>query len=673
MASLTADNTNLMCPITHCIMIDPVVAPDGWTYERTAIEQALRQNGRSPITRQVMSIGQLVTNYAIKSIIDSLATAQTTEVEKVSDVIEAKTRSSDSLTQLTLWSPDGEAQPLNVCFVVDGSGSMQTEVRANTGESDGFSIMDVVKHGILTCICGLRPQDKASLVLYSSDARLLVPLRAMDASGKAQFKVALAGIQPENSTNIWAGLEMGISQLQNGGTVFLLTDGQPNIRPPRGELNMLKSACDGRNDIVVNTYGFGYNLDSKLLVELARSTQGSYSFIPDIGLVGTVFIHAMANLRTCVDRKISVCIETEGILNLPELVETTWGYVLPIGRITKGQTRDIFFQCDKSMSLTVSDIAIEALDEAPNVPDKQVTALGIFQCHGLARMDPARANTALNSIMADVTSPNLQEDLNGQVREAIDAVAYKRWGKHYLPSLALAHWTQQCNNFLDKGIQEYGGATFQDTRDELEKAFNNLPAPKPAHREAVVYRMRSSGRVPTAAPERMTSYNSASAPCAAGPCRVKMSDGTRKACQDISAGDMVETSTGDARVLCVLKTPCEVVELVKYGRLLVTPYHPVKANGQWTHPHTLGTVEEYPCTAVYSFLLEPGFVDMFVEDVPFITLAHGIENDEVATHSFYGTQQVVDAMSDNFGFSEGLVEIQGVQRDQSGLVCGFLF
>jgi len=671
MASL-ADNSNLMCPITLVLMIDPVITPDGYTYERAAIEQAIRANGKSPITRQPMRIDQLVPNRAIRDLIENLSTPAQDHVANTPDVVKAVVRSRGTLTQLTLGSPDGEAQPLHVCFVLDNSGSMQIEGQGGV-ESDGFSVLQVVKQGILTCLTGFRPQDKASLVVYSTDARVVVPLSTMDTAGKARFKVAMAGVEPENSTNIWAGLELGLKQLPHGGTVFLLTDGQPNHRPPRGELAMLQSACDGRNDIVVNTYGFGYNLDSKLLVELARATQGSYSFIPDIGLVGTVFIHAMANLRTSVTQKLTVCIETEGIINLPEVVKANWGYVLPIGRITKGQPRDLFFACDQPVSITVEQVAIEMSEEEPDVPDRQVAAMGIFQCHGMARIDSCQSNTALNSLMATVTPEPLLDDLNGQVREAVVASAYRKWGRHYLPSLALAHWTQQCNNFLDKGIQEYGGPTFQITRDALEKAFNALPAPKPVHRDAVVYRMRSSGRRVTAAPERMTSYNSASAPCAAGPCRVKMSDGTRKACQHITKGDMVETSTGDARVVCVLKTPCEVVELVKYGRLLVTPYHPVKVVGQWTHPCTLGIVEEYPCDAVYSFLLEQGFVDMFVEDVPFITLAHGIENDEVATHSFYGTQQVVDAMRDNFGFSEGLVEVQGVQRDENGLVYGFEF
>lgn len=673
MASLST-HPALKCPITLCIMTDPVKAPDGHSYERAAIEQAIRVSGKSPITRQTMSIDQLVTDYTLKSLIENLDNSVTEAVVKEPDAIHVALRSNAMTTQVTLHSPDGEAQPLCVCFVVDNSGSMQIEVTAATGESDGFSVLDVVKHGIATCICGLRPQDKASLVVYSTSARVLVPLSTMDARGKARIKVALAGIVPENSTNIWGGLELGLKQLPEGGTIFLLTDGQPNCRPPRGELSMLKSACDGRDDIVVNTYGFGYNLDSQLLVQLARATQGSYSFIPDIGLVGTVFIHAMANLRTSVDRKLSICIETEGVLQIPEVVKATWGYVLPVGRITKGQARDIFLDCDQPMSITVHDIEVEVLEEPPQSPDRQALSVGIFACHNMARIDAAKANTMVNDIMASVTAPELQEDLNGQVREAVVDVAYRKWGRHYLPSLALAHWTQQCNNFLDKGIQEYGGAAFHDARDALDKAFNELPAPTPAHREQVVHRMRSSGRTVTAAPTRMTSYNSASAPCFAGPCRVKMADGSRKACQDIVAGDTVETTTGDAKVKCVVETPCEIVALVKYGRLMVTPWHPIQVNGRWVFPNDLGNTEEYPCAAVYSFLLEPGHHAMWIEDQACITLAHGIENDAVATHPFYGTHKCVEALSDHPGFEIGLVHIQGVRRHaETNLVCGFEF
>lgn len=672
MATL-ANNSALVCPITLCVMMDPVKAPDGHSYERAAIIQAIQHNGVSPLTRQPMSVDQLVTDYTLKSLIDSLV--QTTVVDKVPDTISGTIRTSGHLTQVTLHSDDSEAGPQNVVFVVDTSGSMDNEVGASTGEQDGFSILDVTKHGIRTCMCGLRPQDRAAIVTFSTDARMVMPLRKMDAGGKAQLEVALAGINPCGGTNIWAGLELGLQQLgSTAGTIFLLTDGQPNYRPPRGEVTMLKNAMDGCDNIVVNTYGFGYNLDSKLLVELARSTQGSYSFIPDIGTLGTVFVHAMANLGTAVDRSITLNIETEGTIAMPEIVKTNWGYTLPLGRITKGQTRDIFIECDKVVSVTAQKVdELTRSDDAPDQPDCQIVSMGIFQCHGIARMNPEQANTFLNGLMAAVTDPKLQEDLNGQVREAIMSEHYRKWGRHYLPSLALAHWTQQCNNFLDKGIQEYGGATFLDLRDKLDKAFNELPAPTPTHRERVVTRFRSTGRQVTATPERMSSYNSASAPCFAGHCQVETADGNSKPCQDIRKGDSVMTSKGPAEVVCVVKTPCQnsVAKLCKIGRLMVTEWHPISLGGEWKFPSKIQPVQSYPCEFVYSFLLEEGFPDMYIEEVKCITLAHGIKNDDVAEHPFYGTRHVVNSLKELRGWHEGLVVIRGAMRDtETNLVNG---
>ena len=670
MSSLSVNSMSLMCPITKCVMVDPVIAPDGHTYERTAIEQAIIMNGKSPLTRQPIRIDQLIPNYAIKSLIDGLGSA--TEVAAGPDTISATIRTINNLTHVAIHSDDGEAGPQSVVFVVDTSGSMNEEVGAATGEQDGFSIMDVTKHGIRTCACGLRPQDSAAIVTFSTDARVVMPLRKMDAAGKAQLEVALAGIGPDGGTNIWAGLELGLQQLPTGGTIFLLTDGQPNYRPPRGEVAMLKNAMDGHDNIVVNTYGFGYNLDSRLLVELSRSTQGSYSFIPDIGTLGTVFVHAMSNLCTSVDRAITLSIETDGTIEMPEIVKTNWGYVLPLGRITKGQTRDVFIECDQPVSVTVPSVdKLECPNDSPAPPDRQVAAMGIFQCHGIARMNPEQANTFLNGLMTAVTDPKLQEDLNGQVREAIMPDHYHKWGRHYLPSLALAHWTQQCNNFLDKGIQEYGGCAFHTTRDKLDKAFNELPAPTPTHRERVVYRFRSAGRQVTPVPQRMSSYNSASAPCFAAYCRLLLASGDLKTCDKIRKDDVVKTSKGNARVICVVKS-VSGEPLVEVGQLHITPWHPVMINDTWVFPKSVQNKDIQNESEVYSFLLEPGFSDVNVEGVTCITLAHNIRNDSVASHPFYGTNKVIQSLEKMKGWDEGIVHVRSVLRDrESNLVCGF--
>ena len=62
----------LLCPITHQVMVDAVIAPDGHTYERAAIErgfESTRQgdNFRSPVTGLMLSSRLLTPNVAFRS------------------------------------------------------------------------------------------------------------------------------------------------------------------------------------------------------------------------------------------------------------------------------------------------------------------------------------------------------------------------------------------------------------------------------------------------------------------------------------------------------------------------------------------------------------------------------------------------------------------------------
>lgn len=68
-ATPTVSDSLLECPITMDRMRDPVLAPDGYSYERAAIERWLADHGTSPITREPMSTSQLVTNRALVAIL----------------------------------------------------------------------------------------------------------------------------------------------------------------------------------------------------------------------------------------------------------------------------------------------------------------------------------------------------------------------------------------------------------------------------------------------------------------------------------------------------------------------------------------------------------------------------------------------------------------------------
>ena len=57
----------LVCPITMCLMSDPVVAQDGHAYERRAIEKWLKDHDTSPKTNVQLPSKMLCPNHAVRS------------------------------------------------------------------------------------------------------------------------------------------------------------------------------------------------------------------------------------------------------------------------------------------------------------------------------------------------------------------------------------------------------------------------------------------------------------------------------------------------------------------------------------------------------------------------------------------------------------------------------
>jgi U-box domain len=57
----------LLCPITHELLIDPVLTADGHTYERKYIEAWLLNHNTSPITGSFLPEKSLRPNLALKS------------------------------------------------------------------------------------------------------------------------------------------------------------------------------------------------------------------------------------------------------------------------------------------------------------------------------------------------------------------------------------------------------------------------------------------------------------------------------------------------------------------------------------------------------------------------------------------------------------------------------
>lgn len=203
---MTEPSETFLCPITHEIMTDPVIDPDGNSYERSAIENWLQQNGTSPITRQPLNLIDLRPNRALKAAIDEYRASKeiagkVSEENQVKDLphvdITPKASYCDGFLKITLQPPQIENRsPCDICCVVDTSGSMAINADiVGQKESSGLTRLDLVKHSIKTIVQSLQADDRLSVVSFSNSANILFGLTKMDQDGKSSALAALERLE----------------------------------------------------------------------------------------------------------------------------------------------------------------------------------------------------------------------------------------------------------------------------------------------------------------------------------------------------------------------------------------------------------------------------------------------------------------------------------------------
>jgi Ca-activated chloride channel homolog len=205
-----------------------------------------------------------------------------------------------------------QLRPINLSLVIDKSGSM--------ADSDKMSR---VKSALLALVSRLRDVDVLSIVVFDSDAQVLLPARrVMD---REAVKQIIQRIAPGGATNIHAGLMLGYQEARRNyrrdGTnrVILLTDGIAN----RGETLPEKIAQDSMrfNDdgIDLSTIGVGLDLNKDLLRQLAQSGRGLFHFVADAQDIEKVFIDELQSLISPVAYEPNLEIDYDSDLELIQL------------------------------------------------------------------------------------------------------------------------------------------------------------------------------------------------------------------------------------------------------------------------------------------------------------------------------------------------------------------
>lgn len=591
----------------------------------------------------------------------------------LNDSIDSQPFKNDVGTLLTVLPPKGNfaRTSLDLCAIIDVSGSMSTEARLSSGETFGLSILDVVKHAMKTIIESMREGDRLSIVTFSSTAKLEIPMTYMTDDGKEVIEQIVDSLKPLDTTNLWDGLKIGLSQFNTRRNaafpvIYILTDGDPNVTPPRGEEYMLKEYKKNYVNLPeINTFGFGFgnSLNSKLLLGLGEIGEGQYYYIPDSSLVGTIFIHALTKSFTTYATNISISIKGKySIYGFDYIYDEKKGETTTsIGTLQYDQQRNIIVINDSDNEEFSYQINYyEILKGNISIHCGRETTEGRMMLFEYNKLRLELANLLISRESSDISligelvlkainiklCEGLLKDLKGQISEAYLPEYFHKWGKHYLPSLGQAYKYENCNNFKDYGVQIFVGKMGEEIRDTLDKIFLTIVPPKPT----IIRR----GNVAVS----MTSFHNSNNPCFTGESLVTMYNGKKKEISLLKKKDVIHCNGYLYVVVCVLETKVTDVEIIQMNEELgITLYHPMYIDGKWVFPKDTGEMRLCLYTgSIYSVILDyctdkklylpvERLIGIEVGGIICAVLGHGITGDPIIEHEYLGTTRIIEDIS----------------------------
>ena len=249
--------------------------------------------------------------------------------------------------QLTLTAPEGagrERKPVNLCVVLDRSGSMGEEGKIVNAKAALNALID-----------RLSRDDIFSLVIYDDVVDVLRP--AGCAGDRRELHDLVEGIQPRGWTNLGGGMLEGFSQVERYAgkeyvnRVVLLSDGLANrgITDPRelGREVRRYRECS----ISLTTMGVGLDYNENLMTSLAGEGGGNYYFIESPRHLASLLGKEFDMLGCVVAQSTAIELTLGRGVNVLDVVGTDFtagdGRLrIPVGDVYAGQRREFTVELD---------------------------------------------------------------------------------------------------------------------------------------------------------------------------------------------------------------------------------------------------------------------------------------------------------------------------------------
>lgn len=191
-----------------------------------------------------------------------------------------------------------ERSPVNICLVLDKSGSMSGEKIAKA------------KEAAISALERLQPTDIISVVTYDSTVQVLVP--ATKLTDRTSIVDRIQQIEAEGSTALFAGVSKGAEELrkfldkERVNRVILLSDGLANVGPQSpSELAELGESL-AKERISVSTIGLGLDYNEDLMTKLASKSDGNHVFVEKSTELVDVFNREFSDVLSVVAQEISI-------------------------------------------------------------------------------------------------------------------------------------------------------------------------------------------------------------------------------------------------------------------------------------------------------------------------------------------------------------------------------
>jgi len=198
--------------------------------------------------------------------------------------------------------PDTDRKDAVLTFVIDVSGSMGIENR-----------LGHVKKALRLLVDQLRPTDKIGIVVYGTNARVILPHTSN--VNRQHILEKIDSLCPEGVTNLEEGFQIGYELAQKNSLqecinrVILCSDGVANSGQTASE-SLLKEISDYVDEgIYLTTVGFGMgNYNDQLMEELAKKGNGNYAYVDTLKEAKRIFVENLTGTLQVIakDAKIQV-------------------------------------------------------------------------------------------------------------------------------------------------------------------------------------------------------------------------------------------------------------------------------------------------------------------------------------------------------------------------------